>query len=254
MTNNILIIDDDVDMINAIVPRLKAKGFSVSVIDDSALAVQAGKNKRPGLILIGLNLSGADVLEIIRNLRRTDSLATIPIVALAARDALVSWAQVIQSGATTVLPKQEDVGELMASIISYTPSTMANARASAKKILIVEDDDDTRLGLSLRLKGWGYDVLSEASFTYGATSALDETPDLIILDLGLPDGDGFLLMERLKNHPALGSVPVVILTARDPETYRERSLMAGAAAFFQKPADNDKFLAAIRSALGEQGA
>jgi len=59
-----------------------------------------------------------------------------------------------------------------------------------------------------------------------------------------------MVMERLK---AIASIPIVVLSARDPEMNKERALRAGAQAFFQKPADNDELLAAIRTALGEQG-
>ena len=81
------------------------------------------------------------------------------------------------------------------------------------------------------------------------TVALKEKPHLIILDLGLPAGDGFVLMTRLKKHPVLEQSPIIVLTALDAATNRERVLRAGALAFFSKPADNEAFLTAIRGAL-----
>ncbi len=121
-----------------------------------------------------------------------------------------------------------------------------------EKILIVDDDQDVRRGLGIRLKASGYSVIFAEDAISATSMARKEAPDLIILDIGLPGGDGFIVMERLLSITPT-SVPVIVLTARDPSTNKERALKAGAKAFFQKPADNDEFLAAIRKALGESG-
>src|SRR5579859_7090335 len=79
------------------------------------------------------------------------------------------------------------------------------------------------------------------------------TPDLIILDLGLPAGDGFVVLDRLQKDDKLSAIPVVVLTARDPQSNERRALQAGAAAFFQKPADNGELLEVIRTTLSQSG-
>jgi two-component system KDP operon response regulator KdpE len=120
-----------------------------------------------------------------------------------------------------------------------------------KTILIVEDDPDVREGLHVRLKANHYDTV----FAADALSAVAETrkhaPDLIILDLGLPAGDGFVVMERLRRIAAVAQIPIIVVSARDVRTNQERALNAGAKAFLQKPVDNVELLAAIRHALGE---
>jgi DNA-binding response OmpR family regulator len=75
---------------------------------------------------------------------------------------------------------------------------------------------------------------------------------LIILDLGLPVGDGFVVLDRLQNSDTLSGVPVIVLSARDPQSNEQRALKAGAAAFFQKPADNDELMNVIRVSLGPE--
>jgi two-component system KDP operon response regulator KdpE len=117
------------------------------------------------------------------------------------------------------------------------------------KILIVDDDFDLRRGLNLRLRANNYDVVYAADGLSAMAVAQKEHPDLIILDIGMPAGDGFTVMERLQRSASLACIPVIILTARDPQYTKERALKAGATAFFQKPADNEELLAAIRSAL-----
>jgi two-component system KDP operon response regulator KdpE len=118
------------------------------------------------------------------------------------------------------------------------------------KILVVDDDPDLVRALRLRLRANNYEV-STATDGYSAiASAQKERPALIILDLGLPVGDGFVVLDRLQNIDSLAGVPVIVLSARDPQANEERALKAGAAAFFQKPADNDELLNVIRVSIG----
>src|ERR1700730_3973845 len=118
---------------------------------------------------------------------------------------------------------------------------MAKAR-----ILVVDDDPDLVRALWVRLRASNYEV-STASDGYTAiASAQKERPALIILDLGLPVGDGFVVLDRLQNSDTLAGVPVIVLSARDPQANEQRALRAGATAFFQKPADNEELLNVIR--------
>ena len=122
---------------------------------------------------------------------------------------------------------------------------------SEEKILIVDDDKDVVKGLGIRLKAHGYQV----SFAHDAISAVSMArkvePDLILLDLGLPGGDGFKVMERLASLHGTVATPVIVVTARDTVGTQNRAMSAGAAGFLQKPVDNDKLLASIRQALGD---
>jgi DNA-binding response OmpR family regulator len=123
---------------------------------------------------------------------------------------------------------------------------------SQKTILIVDDDPDVRLGLHVRLKANHYNVVFAADGMASIAEARKHMPDLIILDIGLPAGDGFSVMERLKATDTLSLIPVIVLSARDPSANQERALQAGAKVFLQKPVDNAKLLAVIRKVLGEK--
>lgn len=116
------------------------------------------------------------------------------------------------------------------------------------KILIVDDDPDLRRALTLRLRANHYDTV-QASDGYSAIAvAQKEQPNLIILDLGLPAGDGFVVLDRLRANDTLSSIPVIVLTARDPQANEHKTLQAGAAAFLQKPADNAELMDLVRTA------
>jgi two-component system KDP operon response regulator KdpE len=117
------------------------------------------------------------------------------------------------------------------------------------KILLVDDDPNLLRALRLRLRANNYEVATAGDGYAAVASAQNERPALIILDLGLPAGDGFVVLDRLQNIDPLSSVPVIVLTACDPDSSKERALKAGATAFLQKPADNDELLNAIRVSL-----
>jgi DNA-binding response OmpR family regulator len=117
------------------------------------------------------------------------------------------------------------------------------------KILIVEDDQDMVRAMGVRLKAQGYGLVVASDAISAISTARKEKPDLIILDLGLPGGDGFVVMERLKSVPDLMLVPVIVVSARDPKTNEARALQAGARLFLQKPFEAAELLAAIQNAL-----
>ena len=122
------------------------------------------------------------------------------------------------------------------------------------KILLVDDDPDLLRALRLRLRANNYEVTTASDGYAAIAAAQKERPALIILDLGLPVGDGFVVLNRLQNSDALSGVPVIVLSARDPQNNEEKALKAGAAAFFQKPADNDELLNVIRVSIGPAAA
>lgn len=124
---------------------------------------------------------------------------------------------------------------------------------ASPKILVVDDDPDLRQALRLRLRANHYETVSATDGYSAIAQAYKERPNLIILDLGLPAGDGFVVLKRLQDDDKLSMIPVVVLTARDAQTHESRSLSSGAVAFFQKPADNTELLEVIRATLSQTG-
>ena len=120
-----------------------------------------------------------------------------------------------------------------------------------KKILIVDDDPDIREGMTVRLKHSGYGTCFATDALSCVAVAREEAPDLIILDLGLPAGDGFLAIEQLKSHAELELIPIIVVSARDARANQDRAIRAGATAYLQKPVDNGEFLAVIKQALAK---
>jgi DNA-binding response OmpR family regulator len=126
------------------------------------------------------------------------------------------------------------------------------AKVSQADILVVDDDPDMRQALQIRLRANGYDVHCAEDGVGAISEARKHTPDLIVLDLGLPAGDGFVVLDRLKTNLNLSSIPVIVLSGRDRRASQDRVLKAGARAFLQKPVQTNEFLAVIRQTLFEK--
>src|ERR1700680_2022061 len=101
----------------------------------------------------------------------------------------------------------------------------------SRKILIVDDNADIRLGMHLRLKANQYETFFAADALSGVAEARKHRPDLIILDLGLPAGDGFTVMESLKTIPFLVVIPIIVVSARRRLGTQKRADGAGGARF-----------------------
>jgi DNA-binding response OmpR family regulator len=120
-----------------------------------------------------------------------------------------------------------------------------------KKILIVDDDPDVRKSMNVRLKADHYDTFFAADAVSSMVEERKHEPDLIILDLGLPAGDGFIVIERLKAVPSLAVIPFIVVSGRDFRANQRRVVSMGAKGFLQKPVDNAEFVAVIREVVRE---
>jgi CheY-like chemotaxis protein len=138
----------------------------------------------------------------------------------------------------------------MARLTAHKEKTAIQPRRQSHiTIMIVDDEPLACRALTVRLRANHYNTVSACDGYSALALAQNEHPDLILLDLELPAGDGFAVLERLRKFPALAAIPVIVLTGRDPKHYSERALELGAVAFFQKPVENKALLTAIRDGL-----
>ena len=115
------------------------------------------------------------------------------------------------------------------------------------KILYVEDNDDNVYMLKNRLSRAGFTVIVATGGAQGVAMATSEQPDLILMDLTLPDIDGKEATRRIKADPATKHIPVVALTANAMSGDREKALAAGCDDFDTKPVELQRLLGKIRA-------
>lgn len=114
---------------------------------------------------------------------------------------------------------------------------MANER---QRILYIEDNADNRMLVKRILEAEGYTLVEAANAREGLEQALERTPDLILMDINLPEVDGYATTTRIKATPGLERVKVIALTANVMQGDREKTLAAGCDGYIQKPIDVDQ--------------
>ena len=122
--------------------------------------------------------------------------------------------------------------------------------AAVKRILIVEDNEMNRDVLSRRLRRQGYDVLIATAGLEGLRLAAEARPDLILMDLGMPDIDGWECTKRLKAEAVTSAIPIIALTAHAMLGDREKALDAGCDDFDTKPINFSGLLSKMTRLLG----
>jgi len=116
-----------------------------------------------------------------------------------------------------------------------------------KKILLVEDNEMNRDMLSRRLTKRGYAVVMAVDGAEGVAKARSESPDLVLMDMGLPVIDGWTATRQIKADPATARIPVIALTAETAEGEREKCLAAGCDDYDTKPVDLDRLIGKIEA-------
>ena len=115
-----------------------------------------------------------------------------------------------------------------------------------QRLLIVEDEPALRRALTINLRARSYDVVPVSDGHSALRAAAASPPDLVVVDLGLPDMDGIEVIAGLRGW---STVPIIVLSARDSQTEKVRALDAGADDYVTKPFGMDEFIARVRAAL-----
>jgi two-component system cell cycle response regulator DivK len=124
---------------------------------------------------------------------------------------------------------------------------MAGAR-----ILIMEDDDDTQGMVRFLLEYRGYEVIVAKDGKHGLEIAHQEKPNLILLDLAMPEMDGWAVAQKLKSDPETKAIPVIAVTAYTMSSDRRKAMDAGCDGFIGKPMNVPEFIAEIEKFLGNR--
>jgi DNA-binding response OmpR family regulator len=115
-------------------------------------------------------------------------------------------------------------------------------------ILIIEDDSKIALALALRLKSAGYEATIANDALTGLSAAVKLKPDLLLLDISMPAGNGFTLAERVQSIVPT-PIPIIFITASKQSAFRDRARELGAVAFFEKPYQPKQLLATVSKIL-----
>ena len=207
LSNIVLAIDDDPKVINLYERYLKPHGYQVVALTEPKKAVERAKEVQPFAITLDIMMPEKDGWQVMRDLKNDPETRNIPIVVCSI---LESQEKGFSLGASDYLVKpflQEDM---------INSLNRLNLDGQIKDVLVIDDDpDDLRLVKKMLEEGQRYQVTLAQGGKQGWDLIQNSRPDAIILDLFMPDLNGFLILENLRTNPVLRHIPVIILTGAD---------------------------------------
>jgi CheY-like chemotaxis protein len=202
-----LVIDDD-PMMQALMKRfLEKEGFRVETATQGLAALEAARRLRPGLITLDVVMPDVSGWDILSALKADPELADTPIIMLATADEISKGFALGARDYLTTPIERDQLGALLRKH-RLTPAT-------PQPVLIVEDDEPTRLIIRRILEREGWPVQEAANGQAALEQISQNPPALILLDLMMPEMDGFEFMLRLRQQGHNRAIPVVVITAKN---------------------------------------
>ncbi len=213
----VLIIDDEPSVRDLMSRTLSAEGIYTVTASDGQDGLQNARNIKPDLIFLDVMMPKMDGWAVLASLKADPVLCTIPVVMLTiVGDREMGYTL----GASEYLTKPIDRTMLSTVVEKY------RTKNAARVVLIVDDDDATRQVVSRTLTREGWTVLEAENGRVALERLKTNEPNLILLDLSMPEMDGFEFLTTLRNDGVHASIPVVVLTSKDL-TPLERSQLTG---------------------------
>ena len=257
----VLIVEDDPRTAAALETRFRKAGYATQKAQDTIQGFQLALRQPPDLMLLDIGLPGGDGLSLAHQLRARPETRHVPFVLVTASKDPDLYRKAMDLGAAGLLEKPYDAGDLLALALYAMGDTQVCIRnrpvpapqppstlPGAKKILIVEDDSRIAKALAVRLHSAGFETATAYDALTAVSTGVKIQPDLMLLDISMPAGDGFMVAERLQSLLPTRT-PVIFLTASKQASLREKASALGAAGYFEKPFDAETLLTSIRQAL-----
>ncbi|MGK9235185.1 response regulator [Inquilinus limosus] len=241
--DRVLVVDDDPTVRDLMRRFLNREGFDVYTAENGAEALVAARMLRPSVITLDVLMPDMDGWSVLQELKSDPELAGIPVIMVTIVDEKQKG---IALGASDFLNKPIDRGRLAAILARFR-----SAASATRRVLVVEDDAATRAMMRRLLVAEGWQV-AEAGDGRAALERMErERPDLILLDLMMPEMDGFEFLAACRKVPDYAGIPVIIVTAADLTEHDHRRLNGGVEHILQKAAfERHELLAQIRQLVG----
>ncbi len=202
----ILVIDDDEEILSHLQKNLTGAGYNVFSAGNGKDGLNYARTLKPSLIVLDVLMPEMDGFEVIRELKTDKSTESIPVIIISVSDDKETG---MALGASRFLTKPVDYERLLNEIKTMLPG-VPNPR-----ILVVDDDPIIRKQLTGLLNERQYISDSVVGGAEAVESVVLKPPDLVILDLLMPETDGFSVLKQIRRNPRTRDIPVLVLTAKD---------------------------------------
>ena len=241
----VLVVEDDPAAAKLLSIYLMEAGFSVEVAADGDTGFEKAKNLRPALITVDILIPKTDGWELLTRLKADQATASIPVVVVSIME---ERGRGFSLGAADYLLKPVD-REVLVRVIQRV--VRSNARDQRGRSVLMIDDDPLILELmEAVLRPEGFEVLKAKDGRHGLQIARERNPDLVVLDLLMPEMNGFEVVDEMHGCPETASIPIVVLTNKSLSREEKDRLNGRIIAIRQKGEfHREDFVAQVRSLL-----
>ncbi len=232
----VLIVDDDPTARELMARHLRKAGFHVLEAPDGRAGLEAARAARPDVITLDVLMPRMDGWAVLQELKSDPDLADIPVIMATITDERNLG---IALGASEYLTKPIDRGRLAAVLARYSRA------GSPRRVLVVEDDESARALIRRALEAEGWEVDEAENGRVALERLAEREPALVLLDLMMPEMDGFEFLETLREGEDPSPVPVVVITAKELTEDDHLRLNGGVERIVQK-GSRDRFLREVR--------
>ena len=226
----ILVVDDDAASRELLVDYLESAGYETMCLSRGVDAIETSRKLHPDAVILDILLPDKNGWEVLRELNENTETRLIPVICVTIVD---EKALGLMLGASAYMVKPIEKEGLLAALRGHLP----NLKTGTPTVLIVEDDLKTRRLLTELMHLAGYRPLAAGSGAEALSIISKEPADAIILDLLMPEMDGFEVIRRLKASPESSHIPIIVLTGKDLTNQDRRTLKQETNGYFEKSAD-----------------
>jgi len=245
--SKILIVEDQVHLAQSFRLQLEKGGYSAFITTHGTDVLPLARREHPDLILLDMTLADADGFEVLRQLKRLPETRSIPVVITSV---VAEEEKALALGAADCLTKPTGDYQLLACVQRVLAAAALESEA-LKSVLVVDDEDDIRHWLALELANHGFSVTEAEDGEAALVAVAAHPPHLIVLDLKMPNVDGWTVIRKLKENPPSARIPIIVLTASPADMQQEKArvLGMGVEQFLTKPLSIQVLLAEINRRL-----
>ncbi|WP_093524436.1 response regulator [Stigmatella erecta] len=239
----VLVIEGEGELGYIIKGLLLSRGYAVRLAGSAEEGISAARVSHPDAILVAVRLPDVDGLRLAEILRHDPETRRTPLLVTSSFD---ERQRAFRSGADAFLLRP-----LMADKLLATVDSLVRGRTGQQHGRVLVVDDDPKIGsiCSEVLASLGFEVAVAGSLEEARRSLRERRPDVILLDVSLPDGDGFVFIEEIKAERASGHISVIFISARAETALKIRALKLGGDDYITKPFDALELGARVESVL-----
>lgn len=242
----VLVVDDEPDNLEVLVETLEYFGVSVSQAHNGVEALSMLQTLQPSLILLDLSMPQMDGWETRTRIKSNPATREIPVIALSAHAMPGDPERAMTAGFDGYLTKPINIPTLMDDLRKALQNA-TTAPGTNWKVLVVEDEIDSMELVQGILEYHGIHPIGAGSGSEALNLLGVTTPDLIIIDLSLPDIDGWTLLKKIITEEKWKHIPRIAVTAYHNPALAQQAIEAGFNAYFPKPIDTTSFVRELQA-------